>query len=36
MVLDTFSLNTQQYKVRIKGKAEESKERSGNLPYTSV
>ena len=28
MVLDTSLLNTQQYKVRIKGKVEKSKERS--------
>ena len=36
MVLDTSLLNTQQYKVRIKGKVEQSWERSGALPYTSV
>ena len=36
MVLDIFLLNTQQYKVRIKGKVEQSKERSSALPYTSV
>ena len=36
MVLDTYLLNTQQYKVRIKGKAEQSWERSSALPYTSV
>ena len=36
MVLDTSLLNIQQYKVRIKGKVEQSKERSGALPYTSV
>ena len=35
MVLDTSLLNTQQYKVRIKGKVEQSRERS-YLPYTSV
>ena len=35
MVLDTSLLNTQQYKVRIKGKVEHSRERS-NPPYTSV
>ena len=34
--LDTSLLNTQQYKVRIKGKVEQSKERSNALPYTSV
>ena len=31
MVLDTSLLNTQQYKVRIKGKVEQSKERSSVL-----
>ena len=36
MVLDTSLLNTQQYKVRIKGKVEQSKERSCALAYTSV
>ena len=36
MVLDTSLLNTQQYKVRIKGKVEQSKEKSYALPYTSV
>ena len=36
MVLDTTLLNTQQYKVRIKGKVEQSRERSSALPYTSV
>ena len=36
MVLDTALLNTQQYKVRIKGKVEQSRERSSVLPYTSV
>ena len=34
MVLDTSLLNTQQYKVRIKGKVEQSRERSSALPYT--
>ena len=29
-------LTTQQYKVRIKGKMEQSRERSSALPYTSV
>ena len=29
-------LNTQDYKVRIKGKGEQSRERSIALPYTSV
>ena len=36
MVLDTSLLNTQQYKVRIKGKVEQSKEKSSALTYTSV
>ena len=36
MVFDTSLLNTQQYKVRIKGKMEQSWERSSALPYTSV
>ena len=36
MVLDTSLLNTQQYKVRIKGKVEQSRERSSALPYTSL
>ena len=36
MVLDTFLPNTQQYKVRIKSKVEQSRERSSTLPYTSV
>ena len=36
MVLDTTLLNTQQYEVRIKGKVEQSKERSSALPNTSV
>ena len=35
MVLDTSLLNTQQYKVRIKGKVEQSRERSSALSYTS-
>ena len=35
-VLDTSLLNIQQYKVRIKGKVEQSRERSSALPYTSV
>ena len=33
MVLHTSLLNTQQYKVRIKGKVEQSWERSNALPY---
>ena len=33
MVLDTSLLNNQQYKVRIKGKVEQAKEKTGALPY---
>ena len=36
IVLDTSLLNTQQHNVRIKGKVEQSWERSSALPYTSV
>ena len=36
MVLDTCLLNTQQYKVRIEGKVEQSGERSSALHSTSV
>ena len=36
MVLDTTLLNTQRYKARIKGKVEQSRERSSALPYTLV
>ena len=36
IVLDISLLNTQHYKVRIKGKVEQSKERSSTLPNTSV
>ena len=36
MVLDASLLNTQHYKVRIKGKVEQSRERSSALPYTLV
>ena len=36
MKLDTPLLNIQQYKVRIKGKVDQSRERSSALPYTSV
>ena len=36
MVLDASLLNTQHYKVRIKGKVEQSRERSNALPYTLV
>ena len=34
MVLDTSLLNTQQYKIRIEGKVEQSRERSSTLLYT--
>ena len=34
MVLDVALLNTQHYKVRIKGKAEQSKEWSSTFPFT--
>ena len=33
---DTTLLNTQHYKVRFKGKVEQSRERSSALPYTLV
>ena len=36
MVHGTSSLNTQYYNVRIKGKVEQSRERSSALPYTLV
>ena len=36
MVLDSALLNTQQYKVHIKGKVKQSRERSSVLPCTSV
>ena len=36
MVLDIALLNIQHYKVRIKGKVEQSRERSNTLPYTLV
>ena len=36
MVLDATLLNTQHYKVQIKGKVEQSKEKSSALPNTSV
>ena len=36
MVLDTLLLNTQQYKVCIKDKMEQSREKSSGLPYTLV
>ena len=36
MVLDTSLLNTWQYKVHIKGKVEQYRERSCAIPYSSV
>ena len=36
MVLDPTLLNTQHYKVRIKGKVEQSRERSSALLYPLV
>ena len=36
MVLDAAFLSTQNYKVRIKGKVEQSREWSSALPYISV
>ena len=36
MVLDTSLLNTQHYKVRIKGKVEQSRERSSTPLHLSV
>ena len=36
MVLDIALLNTQHYKVEIKGKVEQSGEWSSALPYTSL
>ena len=36
MVLDISLLNTQQYKVCIKDKVEQSRERSNALPHTSL
>ena len=36
MVLDIFLLDTQQYKVCIKGKVEQSREKRRALSYTSV
>ena len=36
MALDAALFNTQHYKVRIKGKVEQSREWSSNLPYTSM
>ena len=34
MLLDAFLLNTQPFKVRIKGKVEQSREESSAFPYT--
>ena len=36
MVLDTYLLNTQHYKVRIKSKMKQSRERISALSYTLV
>ena len=36
IVIDASLLNTQQYKVGIKGKVDQSRKRSGALPYTLV
>ena len=36
MVLDASLLNTQHYKVRIKGKVEQSREKSSTFSYTLV
>ena len=36
MVLDAAVLNTQHYKIQIKGKVEQSREWSSVLPYTLV
>ena len=36
MVLHASLFNTQKYKVRIKGKVEQSRERSSTLHYTTV
>ena len=36
MVLDAALPNTQHYKVQIKTKVEQSREKSGNLPSTLV
>ena len=36
MVLDTSLLNTQQYKVRIKGKVEQFRERSSGLGVVAI
>ena len=36
MVPDATLLNTQHYRVKIKGKLEQSREWSSTLPYTSM
>ena len=36
MVLDTSLFNTQQYKVRIEGQVEQSREKSRAIPYILV
>ena len=36
MVIDTSLLNIQKYKVRIKGKVKQSRERCSALPYATV
>ena len=36
MLRDISLLNTQHYKVRIKGKVDQSREKSSALPYTLV
>ena len=36
IIHDSVLLNTQHYKLRIKGKVEQSREWSSALPYTSV
>ena len=36
MVFDASLLNTQHYKVWLKGKVEQSREKSSALPYTLV
>ena len=36
IALDAASHNTQHYKVRIKGKVEQSRETSSAFPYTTV
>ena len=36
MILDAALISTQHYKVRIKGKMKQSREKSSALPYTLV